>query len=225
MERNLKYIFAMGLYRSGTNFLQQLVDNNFEGNQENIQKYVAQKILYKHCLHEKWYNKIPNDVEPVIIFKNPYQWIDSLVRQSYDLELYYNISYEQYHTPITLKYCNPQFENHFAFVECSVEKLCSLYNEYFNFWFTKNVTFVSHLDVALNQNKYLKLFEQKYNLKRINKKFVGPGIVDGSRPFDINVQQYYIDRKIDNLTSEQIDCITSSIDNNILKRLREMING
>ena len=221
----MKYIFAMGLYRSGTNFLQQLVDNNFEGNNENIKKYLLEKKLYKHCLHDTWYNKIPNNVIPIIIFKKPHQWIDSLVRQSYDLELYYDVAYEEDHTPILLKYCNPKWEEFNTSITCSVEKLCLFYNCYFNYWLNKNPTFIYHGDIAFNYNYYLANFETKYNLIRKHKDFIGPGEVDGSRPFDNVVKNYYLNDKTDNLTSTQLSVIDSLIDKSIIKKLSEFMDA
>lgn len=215
----------MGLYRSGTNFLQQLVDNNFEGNNENIEKYILERKLYKHCLHDAWFNKIPEDVVPIIIFKKPHQWIDSLVRQSYDMELFYDIAYEPNHTLITLKYCHPKWEEHDAYVECSVEKLCLFYNKYFNYWFEKNSTFLFHGNVAFNHQQFLTNLESKYNLKRIHKNFVDPGVVDGSRPFNRDVKDYYLNNKTDNLSSFQLSVIDSLIEKSIKEKLSEVINA
>lgn len=217
----------MGLYRSGTNFFQQTLDINFVDNKKTIDKYLADNILYKHCLHDSWYNKIPSDVKPIIVYKSPIKWIDSLVRQSYDLEKYYNISYEEGHTSIDLVFCDPDDESIKTVVRCSIEKLCNLYNRYFEFWLNKKVDFISHNIITFYTDIHLYKIEKKYKLIRKNKNFIllGECDVDGSRPFTNNVKQYYQhDSLSDNLNSIQLASIQKNISKCILSKLEVLCN-
>jgi hypothetical protein len=210
----MNYIFAMGLYRSGTNFLQQLLDKNFKYNSAVIEKYTIEGKLYKHCLHDSWYNKMPNDVVPVIIYKDPFKWIDSLYRKSYDLELFYDVHYETGHTEIYLPFEDPDNEGYIAEVRCSVQKLCRLYNRYFTYWSNKNVEMVSHKKIICETENCLSYFQNKYSLQRINENFTMLEIdeVDGSRPFTQQVKLYYDTNEIENLNDVQIKTIKSTID-------------
>ena len=221
MEGCLKLtaIFAMGLYRSGTNFLQQTLDINFINNKKIIDKHLADNLLYKHCLHDIWFNKMPADVKPFIVYKSPIKWIDSLVRQSYDLEKYYDISFEYGHTSVDLIFCDPEDESIKTIVKCSIEKLCNLYNRYFEFWLGKNVDFISHKKIAFETEKCLLQIEAKYKLLRKNKAFVflQEDGVDGSRPFSNIVKNYYLNNElVDNLTRSQINSIQQNINKLIL---------
>jgi len=210
----MNYIFSMGLYRSGTNFLQQLLDKNFKYNSAVIEKYTIEGKLYKHCLHDSWYNKMPNDVVPVIIYKDPFKWIDSLCRKSYDLELFYDVHYETGHTEIYLPFEDPDNEGYIAEVRCSVEKLCKLYNRYFTYWSNKNVEMISHKKIICETENCLFYFQNKYSLQRINENFTMLEVdeVDGSRPFTQQVKLYYGTNEIENLNDVQIKTIKSTID-------------
>lgn len=214
----------MGLYRSGTNFLQQTLDINFIDNQKIIEKHLADNLLYKHCLHDSWFNKMPADVKPIIVYKSPIKWIDSLVRQSYDLEKYYDVSFQNGHTKVELVFCDPEDESIKTIVACSIEKLCNLYNRYFEYWLSKEVNFISHKKIAFETEKYLLQIETKYKLLRKNKDFMflKEDEVDGSRPFSTAVQKYYLSDDVDNLTSLQINSIQKNINKLILLKLEEL---
>lgn len=210
----MNYIFAMGLFRSGTNFLQQLVDKNFKNNSSIVEKYILEGKLYKHCLHDDWYNKMPWEIVPVIVYKSPLKWIDSLTRRSFDLALFYDVHYEKGHTEIYLPFEDPDNEGYIANVKCSIEKLCLLYNRYFKYWSDKNVEMVHHKTLVFEIDEYLNYLQNKYKLQKTNKQFVmlKKNEVSGSREFNSLVKKYYESDIVENLNNAQIKVIKSSID-------------
>ena len=66
-----------GLQRSGTNYLDQLIDENFE----NTHNLMHTTRMWKHRINP------PKNIEGdkiIVIYKNPYKWIESIIRNAED---------------------------------------------------------------------------------------------------------------------------------------------
>lgn len=220
----MKQILVIGLYRTGTNYLQQLIEDNLDVIPLSINLKTGH-IPNKHAPVEKQLYHYHDDLTIVMVYKNPYKWVDSLVRQSYDLVTEYEVSYETNHTPIYIAYDNPanEFINR-PKVKVSLEKLCSLYNTFFDFWETRIHNYehdvIYHGELIKNPKAYIDHITNKFNLNRKTKEHLEPIEVDGSRCFTNDIRQFYFDEfKTENLTQEQIDCITRNISDDVLSKL------
>lgn len=220
----MRKILVIGLYRTGTNYLQQLIEDNLNV----IPLSVNTKTGWfpnKHAPEEKQLYHYSDDLTLIMIYKNPYKWVDSLVRQSYDLVTEYEVSYETGHTPIYITYDNP--DNEFINkpkVKVSLEKLCNLYNTFFRFWDTRIQQYdhdvIYHGELIKNPKDYIKHIANKFNLSYKTKEHLEPERVTGSRCFTNDIRQFYFDEfKTDNLTQDQIECITRNISDDVLSKL------
>ena len=208
----MKTILVIGLYRSGTNYLQTLIENNLKVSKLTINTKTF-NFPNKHAVCEnQLYHYTPN-LHLVLTYKNPYKWVDSLVRQSYDLVTEYELGYENGHTPLYITYDDNllEFINK-PKVKVSLEKVCNLYNKFFTFWHTKiheyNHDIVYHNDLIQNPSAYINHISHKFQIPHKTKKHLEPDEVDGSRCFDSSVRDYYLDEfKTENLSDEQLDVI------------------
>ena len=208
----MKTILVIGLYRSGTNYLQTLIENNLEVSEPTINTKTF-NVPNKHAAYEKQLHHYSPNLHLVFTYKNPYKWVDSLVRQSYDLVTEYELGYEVGHTPLYITYDDPL--EHFTIkpkVKVSLEKVCNLYNTFFTFWHNRIHEYkhdiVYHNDLIQNPSAYINHISRKFDISYRTEKHLEPAEVDGSRRFDNSVRDYYLDEfKTENLSDEQLDVI------------------
>ncbi|MAG32238.1 MAG: hypothetical protein CL908_15250 [Deltaproteobacteria bacterium] len=75
---------AIGIQRSGTNYLESLIQENFEG---MTSKSRDETYIWKHrCRPEDVEHKLDPTKLHLLIYKNPYKWAESIMRFNADLE-------------------------------------------------------------------------------------------------------------------------------------------
>jgi len=119
----ITYVF--GLQRSGTHFLQNLIEYNLKC------------TLTDHLKHQLSIEKTDvtyNNSINLFMYKDPHKWIDSLTRASYNLCSMNDFKPELGHTIVEIVWdiADDKFKSRKK-IKVSLEKLCWHYNEYFNF--------------------------------------------------------------------------------------------
>lgn len=217
-----------GLQRSGTNYIKELIENNFYNTCFKTSFYEKNKTLppdykkkfWKHSLI-KWDRKFIDKSDPIfIIYKNPYRWIESIVdRTPRDWNIAQPSEYR----------CN---------IICNNKNLIAGKNNFYypnlvkayNFWF-KNWIFNSSLESYCKVViiKYEDLLEEKkrdlilsniektLNFKKKNENWINPDKVRLSKKFDFNDKQYYLNDNCKVLSRANINIINSLLDNRIFQ--------
>jgi hypothetical protein len=123
----VKSALACGLFRSGTNYCQQLLEANF---------FVEKPRYYKHAhgpySSEGW----DRSTGLVHVWKSPAQWVDSLIRNSYDLCDCYDVRWEPGCAQVEVSYRleTERWDSPATMVPVSVEKLAAVYDDYWRYW-------------------------------------------------------------------------------------------
>lgn len=195
-------VIVCGLYRSGTTYLQTLIDANLS---------VPRARGYKHAMCEDEMVGFDADASVILVSKALPKWVNSLARQSYDLCDFYNVLYEHGHTAIELPYDDPDRPMTQGYtITGSVEKLCSLYRQWHTHWAASSVQPVIYI-------AYEKLlFEPERELHSVAKKlgvqpasvFINYAKVSGSRQFTLVQLEEYADLDyLPCLSGVQVDVI------------------
>lgn len=74
-------IVVFGLQRSGTNFIETMLRENYKGLQV---VNTDSRYLWKHGSHFDL-NKISKDAAHIVVIKSPYSWIESIIRKKVDI--------------------------------------------------------------------------------------------------------------------------------------------
>jgi len=170
MERFDSPILVCGLYRSGTNYLQAIIDDLLDND-------VSSYIQYKH---EFVTSDIPYNIRKInriIVHKAPYKWVDSLVSQCWELGDHYKVNYEVGHTPIkcgtnkVLQDTPDIIEEYRTF---SLENICNLYNRFFSYWlsnpFLSRLRFIKYTDLLIDPQKTLGFINDTGEIRNLPKK-------------------------------------------------------
>jgi len=208
MAGNKTSVLVCGLYRSGTNYLQTILDKN--------NKYTR----YKHEFVPHDIPKHIRGIDRVIIHKSPYKWIDSIISQSWELGVYYKVGYEKGHTKLrcatskTLHDTPDIIEEYKAY---SLENICDLYNRFFTFWlsnpFNSSIKYVKYTDLISNPEETLNniMFLESYNI---------PSKVYGSFEFTPERKEMALSPYMSyNMTPAMSRIIEDKLDKSILKSL------
>lgn len=197
-----KRVIVCGLYRSGTTYLQNLIDRNL---------LVARSRGYKHAISVSEMAEFEDDVSVVLISKEIRKWINSLARQSYDLTDYYDVLYEHGHTPIELPYDDPDRPVKASYsVTASVEKLCSLYRNWHLHWGTcpsRPTCHIAYENLILSPQKTV--YEVAIRIgARVAYGFTNYIRVPGSRTFTgEDIGKYLEPEYFPHLNGQQLDAI------------------
>lgn len=210
-------VLASGLFRSGTNYLQALVDGNLKCAAITPSPRTG-RWPQKHASRPAGLVDHYQGLCIALIHKPPVKWVDSIMRQSFDLIDYYDLRYEPGHTVIEIAYDD---EHHplpdRPLVPVSLEKLCDHYNRYHRFWMrqAKNWPFVAvmHSRAAFEPEATLTMIAEVFDLARYRfVPVIGP--VAGSEPFKAELY-----RNLDaftHLRPNHIDIINRRMDADIV---------
>lgn len=136
---------AFGLYRSGTTWLQALVDENCLTSPVPPGAY-----CYKHCHQDSQVEKLSPDWVYLLTYKTPAKWVDSLCRNSFDLvDEYPWLAYRRGDTPLLVAYRDedrPDQEP--AMIGVGLESVLRLYHLHWDAWQAmtgRTMALVSHM--------------------------------------------------------------------------------
>jgi len=146
-------IYVHGLYRSGTNYVRQLLV-------ENVAEPVREDSNYNVHYRRK---RRPENSKYVVVYKTFDQWLDSIARICYDLEAYEDVLYEEDHTPFPSNSAIPKNPHKTWPVVLSAEKLLDVYVEWCKHWKELDQKFWLFNDILRDPHGFLK--ETGFELK------------------------------------------------------------
>lgn len=151
-------VMAVGLYRSGTNFTQRLIDLNLCTSPIPLNPHTLREA-YKHAIDDVEAASFTPEIKTVLVYKTPDRWLKSLQRLCYEMPFLYNLAWEEGHTPIEVT-CDSEYGRLPKKVTtiCSVEKLLELYRKGVSYWMERADVIVNYVDI---------LFDPEYEINRI----------------------------------------------------------
>lgn len=221
--------------RSGTNFLQQLIVQNFE----KIRCFNTDKsYLWKHepnsrlILQKYRGTNIQNHLH-LVLTKNPYKWIESIIRKPVDIKIrrpeVLNIDVD----PAYIIKLDPTQQKNRTWQVSAINlvELVKLYNEFYNNWLDlktqlKYWGICKYENLLIEQDCYhfLYMLQNTYKLSKIRPSWIIPSNVSMTGHWDSNTKtaktQDYLDfNRCKTLTQQQIDIIDQTIDKALLEKL------
>jgi hypothetical protein len=208
-------ILINGLYRSGNNWSKYLMNENI----------IGCNVSHNHfpLAHHPYFNW--HDFH-IMIFKNPYNWVTSIMKQSWDMPFYYdleptvgceevviNIGYPNGNTkdiPIRKQYT------------ISLQKLINCYNNYFYYWsnhlqgMSGKYIFVQYEQILANPEKFIDCICEKTGLKR-KEVFTDSGTVENSRDWAADRKQIYLSRP--KMDKSILGVVSHALDDDIMTTL------
>ena len=83
-----KTIYVMGPFNTGTNLMEQIINNAICVNLEDLTIMKAKyKDVWKHSLNYSELTKMVNDGIVIIMYKNVYNWLHSVDKNKYDIKM------------------------------------------------------------------------------------------------------------------------------------------
>ncbi len=213
----MKQVLACGLFRSGTNFCQQLVEANFE---------VERPDLYKHA-HGVTADKWDQSVSLIHVWKTPAQWVDSLMRNSYDLWDCYDVRWVRGHDCVEVAYRldGEHWSTAPLHVPVSLQKVARLYNNYWRYWMLRlpiwpgGSVVIHHKKLAFCPYNALNNIRETLGLDWNDKMapVTDVGEVYWSPPF--RPELYLDETTLEHLTSDQAELVDSLISDDVKEYL------
>lgn len=212
-----KRIQIIGLQRSGTNFLETLIQHNFKDVEIQCKTETGQ---WKHSLTiENLFHFDSIDLV-LVIAKNPFTWVESISMRNCADYLTRQNKYEVFDH-------NTLSPNCIGGLHLNLKSLCKTYNDFYKFWlhnFDSKRIFVCYEDILEKEN-ILTLFDKLVliGLERISDDIVIPqlGLVPESLieyntyPKDhLDKYKKYVTRHI---SKEQRKIIATTINKSLLK--------
>lgn len=200
----MKQIVVCGLYRSGTNWLQSLIDLNYEVEPVQIPPVWGSQP-YKHAIYNFEFKTHDLLTETVAIYKPIHTWLESIMRNCIDLADNYDVLWKNGHHEILCNASDETDTQHTYEICLSLEKLIKLYNDWFDKWENHPLLF-NHSNIVLNTHKYTKYIECYFSLKKRYKEIIFPNSVYQSQEYDKKRIYTY-----NNITKEYDDVIFNTL--------------
>lgn len=205
----LRRFYIFGLQRSGTNYLQSLVEKNYFTRCANNQKHV-----WKHSI------SIPKRLSPTlpvfVIHKSPYTWVESLAFRN-------DVDWKK--TQKT--YLDWDNSNRIGPNKLNIKDLCETYNHFYNTWLSefhsKNKIVVRYEDLLdiKTRNKCLVDSAKRFKFREKQKLIVDvtPGSVSQSKSYSHKMSDYYTEMKPQHLSDKTIDIMRTILDEELLIKM------
>lgn len=212
-----------GPQRSGTNFLESLLKDNFEDvkirNQDS-------NYVWKHCAYpEKFKGKLTdNDSINIVIHKNPYKWLESLMRYNADLDNRYGGKREEYKDLYKVVQEGDITVQDKRGKNTNLGGACRLYNDFYHNWENfkgVDVMWVRYEDLLVEESRarILQQIQNKYKLRKKKGGWAVPKKVGQSDQWTDQRQQDYLNMSnFDKLEQRHIDLVNKYIDNKLLEK-------
>ena len=180
--------------------------------------FLPDKHIHDDAVDREYYKGLV----PLIVYKDPFKWIDSLCRQSYGLASNDDIAMRDGDTPIEITYntdndlCDRDWK-----ITVSLEQICWLYNNYNEYWINKieafDGRFVNYKKLIEDPERTIRELSKIYGMKL---KYPANCIlqpkdwkVHNSRKFDnVLLKTYMDDQWYEYLTDIHIRTINNNID-------------
>lgn len=210
-------ILINGLYRSGNHWSESIINNNIDNcHAEHQYFYISNRQRY-----------FDNFDFYIFLFKNPYHWINSIIKQSWDMPFYYDLEPTDacYRIDINIGYPREKIQD-ISFRKThniSLQKLVKCYNNYFYYWtnnveqFKKSYIFIQYEKILENPEKFLEYLCHKNGLKK-KSIFVNADSVEYSRDWKSNRKSVYLNSPI--VDKKILPIINEVLDDDVMKLLQ-----
>lgn len=201
--------YMFGLQRSGTNFLEDLVKNNFNGKKLNDQRKSWKHSIDVPPLYDE-------NTPTLIIHKNPYTWIESIsLRNNVD----WIKTQKKYPADQKTDSCFMIGEKQ----SMNVINLALTYRHFHETWLDRNHYEMKYEDLLVDKPRenILDQIREKYALQRAHKNWLIPkrGSVSQSRDYNANREEYYIRGVPQTLTEKQIAKVNEIIGASLIRKM------
>lgn len=218
-------VFIVGLQRVGSNYIEKLLNNNIKEHCFRSLIVTEESSWYRHNLPRSSFRLPVLHKEILLVTKNPYIWIESLVKRNEIADIMGLGEYPHIWSDFTEDYYiyeeHPDDENKLT-DKLSIEGLAELYRDFNEVWLSNE-----HTDIPVKQIKYEdfisevkckdKLDELEYELKGDLKFLDKP--VNYSPNFTLDDLAYFKNEKPTHLSNKEINTINRIIGDDLLKRL------
>ena len=203
---------VIGLQRSGTNFLQQILQRNFDVDAK------FQIWKHEHRVSQKDVETLLKQTNLLVVYKHPYKWIESILRKNTDITHKYDVLADKT-TKFPIK--NHDVDKEFTY---DLKKLVLLYNQFHRFWWNfephKNVAFFHFRNLVAgysNSCDFVDFIQYFYNIKR-KPNYNIPSVVPETPDFPDSRRKSYSDLTLEYLTYNEINVINQYLDLRITNR-------
>ena len=178
----MKYFKVYGLWRSGSHYIEQILEDNMEG--ASLEVDFVSSSVYRHSFPnhnvKKW---MEAGNIPVVAVRNPEAWIESLKAK--------RANWMNGGVGAILSVDSINKMNDYDWTGKSDNELLDYHAEFVNSWNTTDAEIVSYEEVVLDPVPFLRKFADKHGLKlkqpvkyRSNKPLGGWSGYANSKPFD-----------------------------------------
>jgi len=208
----MRVFYTQGLQRSGTNYLQTLVEKNFKDVRLN-RDFPSE--FWKHAIDMPESQYICPTTFLFVVHKNPYTWIESLFK--------IDIGWKQKQTTYDAS-VGP--EEHMI-DGWNIVSLAKTYKHFHNTWIWKLDKRFHHRSLDVRYEDLLVTDDRNMILSEIQKRFgpekrgrwINPSIVPMSGSFTNKMQDYYLKGIPEKLSDFHIDLINETIGEDKIRSL------
>lgn len=238
LDQKIKSFTVFAPQRSGTNYLQRLLSENFLNLKcdQNVHPYVWKHEPDTDIVINK-YQRYPLKETHLhlLVTKNPYKWIESIKRRPVDVAVYRpNVRLVE---GLESKYVlqadmGRQLNSTWRVDRLNILELVNLYNEFYRNWLSMGnkvkywgIAKYEPLLIPEKRTEFLQSIQDTYKLTRKNTRdWIIPASVTLSENWSPSVAKRktedYLDHSVCNvLTQEQVDVVHNHLDKNILKTM------
>lgn len=199
-----------GLQRSGTNYLEQLIKSNFHATRKDPRNN-EWRNYWKHSIDIP--NGFSKDKPTLIIYKNPYTWVESICLRR-------NVDWTRSQKTYPAKE-GPE-ELRLGKESLNVENIAKTYKHFCNTWIwnkpqASKYIVIRYEDLLIENTREEILSEIQFPRK--SDQWINPqrGKVSLSRDYDEQREQYYLSMKPTQLSNKHIDAINGVLQDDIIK--------
>lgn len=207
--------FDFGLQRSGTNFIETIINRNFNGKRQN-----RANASWKHFIDppKQWTAQHPT----FLIYKNPYTWVESICFRN---------TVDWIKTQKTYPVTEGQPDLVAGPKNINVEALAKTYRHWHDKWILnpkpkanyENVYVIKYEDLleVETRNKILDDISQKFNVKRKHSSWAIPnkGAVSQSKDYTDDREKYYLEMKPQKLLPRHIRAINNILTKDLISQI------
>ena len=205
-----------GIQRSGTNFLQKFIGTNTE------LKYVKNEWKHTQKMPEGFKSYQNQERLCIYVYKSPYKWIESIIRNHEDVPKKWAPLYPLKTTGDGIVTVDSWHRGRDKPTQLNLEALTKCYSDHIKWWLWQkhsNLVFVQYEQLMVDPQAWLVELGERHQFTVKSNKV--PEKVSQSDPFTDARKEYYInDSKLEYLTQEHINIINETIDPEILKFIK-----
>lgn len=200
-----------GMHRSGTNWLSKLVKSSVGGD------YLPtnERARHKDWKHTFTKDNFTSDITYLYIYKNPYQWIESVGRNCEDIHgILGNL-------PRGNKHSIPTYNRGKSRGNTDILSLCTLYNKTLGLWLEKSkrydIRFIYYNTLLEDIDHLTQFIDTTSPIEDVNMEYHVN--IKMQRNIDDSIRDYYKEGLPENLSKETTAYISENINDELFDKL------